>query len=101
MNKILSILGLCMRAGLLSSGEVSAEAAIKSGKAELIILSQDASENTKNKFLNSSEFYKIKLIIFGQKEDLGKAIGKAERSVLAVCDKGFSKKILSLFEQNI
>ena len=56
MNKILSLLGLCMRAGLLSSGEVSVEAAIKNGKAELIIVSEDASLNTKNRFSNSSEF---------------------------------------------
>ena len=102
MNKILSILGLCMRAGLLSAGEVSAESAIKGQKAKLLIVAQDASANTKKKFKNSAEFYKVKMIYYGDKEELGKAVGKAERSVMAVCDDGFAKKLGELLEpQNL
>lgn len=98
MSKILSILGLCMRAGLLSAGEVSAESAIKSQKAKLLIVADDASANTKKKFNNSAKFYKVKLVYYGKKEDLGKAVGKAERSVMAVCDEGFAKKLEGLLE---
>ena len=98
MNKVLSILGLCMRAGLLSAGEVSAESAIKNQTAKLLIVAEDASANTKKKFYNSSEFYKIKMVYYGNKEELGKAVGKAERSVMAVCDDGFAKKLEGLLE---
>lgn len=98
MNKILSTLGLCMKAGLLSAGEASAENAIKSQDAKLVIVAEDASANTKKKFYNSCEFYKVKMVHYGNKEELGKAIGKAERSVMAVCDNGFAKKLEGLLE---
>lgn len=98
MNKVLSILGLCMKAGLLSAGELAAENAIKSQKARLLIIAEDASANTKKKFYNSSEFYKVKMVYYGNKEELGKAVGKAERSVMAVCDDGFAKKLEGLLE---
>jgi Ribosomal protein HS6-type (S12/L30/L7a) len=98
MNKILSILGLCMKAGLLSAGDASAENAIKNQNAKLVIVADDASANTKKKFYNSCEFYKVKMVYYGNKEELGKAVGKAERSVMAVCDDGFAKKLEGLLE---
>ena len=46
MNKFLSLLGLCKRAGKLAAGEVAAEQAVRGKKAFLLILSEDASKNT-------------------------------------------------------
>ena len=100
MNRILSLLGLCMKAGFLSSGEVGVESAIKSGKAKILIISEDASNNTKKKFSNSSNYYGIKLITFSTKQELGRTIGKVERSILAVCNDGFAKKILEILENS-
>ena len=51
-NKFYSMLGLCMKAGRLTSGEVGCEAAIKGKKAKLIILAEDASEKTKKEIDN-------------------------------------------------
>ena len=53
MNKIYSLLGLCQKAGKIVSGEVGCEAAIKNKTAKLLLLAEDASENTKKKFQNS------------------------------------------------
>lgn len=58
-HKSLSLLSICQRAGKLVSGEVAVENAIRSHEVCLIIVSEDASENTKKKFKNSSEYYKI------------------------------------------
>ena len=98
MNRTLSILGLCMRAGKLSAGETAAENAVKSGKASLVIVSEDASDNTKKKFKNSADYYKVRIVYFGKKAEIGNAVGKAERSVVAVCDSGFANKILTHLE---
>ena len=43
------MLGLCQRAGKLSSGETGCLAAVRDGSAELIIVADDASDNTKKK----------------------------------------------------
>ncbi len=95
-KKIYSLLGLCQRAGKLSSGEVACEAAVKSGNAKLILIASDASDNTKKKFADSARFYKVPFGKFGTKEEIGHAIGKDIRSVVCVTEEGLSKKIADL-----
>ena len=51
-NRVLSLLGLSKKAGRLVSGEFSTETAVKTGKACLVLVSREASENTKKKFRN-------------------------------------------------
>jgi ribosomal protein L7Ae-like RNA K-turn-binding protein len=85
-----------MKAGRLSSGEVACEAAIKSKKAKLIIIALDASENTKKSFKNSAQFYNIELIEYGNKSELGYALGKEQRSVIAINDDGFASRLKEL-----
>ena len=46
-DRILNLIGLAMKAGKVVSGEFSVEKCIKSGKARLVIIATDASENTK------------------------------------------------------
>ena len=45
-SKGLSMLGLAMKAGKVSSGEFATEQAVKSGSAYLVILAETASANT-------------------------------------------------------
>lgn len=97
-NKILSMVGLAVRAGKVVSGEFMTEKAIKSFDAELVILAKDASENTKKKFQNMCEFYETPLIYYSDKDEIGAAIGKEFRVSLAITDEGFSKAITKLFE---
>ena len=93
-DKVFGSLGLCARAGKLKSGEFQAEESIKSSEAYLVIIAQDASDNTKKKFRNMSSFYEIPLAEYGTKETLGKAIGKEYRSAVTVLDRGFANSIL-------
>ena len=51
-NKVLSLIGLATKAGKTASGEFLTEREVKSGKAALVIVAGDASENTKKKFRN-------------------------------------------------
>lgn len=92
-KKLLQFLGLCQRAGKLASGETGVLGAIRDGSAELVIVAENASDNTKKKFSDSAGYYNKKIVVFGDKFEMGNAIGKAERSVLAVRDKGFADKI--------
>ena len=100
MNKFLSLLGLCKRAGKLQAGELAAEQAVKKKNAVLLIVAEDASFNTKKKFKNSAAYYEVPIKEIGTKEALGRAIGTEQRSVIAVTDAGFGKK-LSLLAENI
>ena len=92
-KKVLNLLGLAMRAGKTVSGEFMTEKAIKSGKAYLVIVSEEASDNTKKMFENSCAYYKVPVYQFGMKEELGHAMGKEMRASLAVLDSGFAKAL--------
>ncbi|MCD8037247.1 MAG: ribosomal L7Ae/L30e/S12e/Gadd45 family protein [Clostridiales bacterium] len=79
-KKLMQFLGLCQRAGKLASGETGAANAVKNGEAELVIVAENASDNTKKKFNDSAAYYNKKIIVFGDKYELGRAIGKDERA---------------------
>ena len=88
------MLSLSQKAGALSVGESRAQETIRGGKASMIILSADASDNTKKKFKNMCEFYEVPIYIYGDKDSLGHAMGKEFRAMLAVNDLGFAKGIM-------
>ena len=92
-NRIYSFLGLATKAGKLISGEESCEKAIKSGKACLIIVAEDASDNTRKKFKDMCVYRKITISFFGEKELLGRYTGKKMRAVVAILEKGFAERL--------
>lgn len=92
-SKIYSMLGLAQKAGKLVSGDEGCEITIKSKKCYLVIVAKDATERTKKKFKNICNFRKIKIIEFGEKERIGKHIGKGIRSIIALIDINFANKI--------
>ena len=93
MNKILSMVGMAMKAGKVVSGEFSTEKAVKTGKAFLVIVSEAASDNTKKMFRNMCSYYEVPMYVYGTKEDLGHSMGKEFRASLAVTEEGFAKSI--------
>lgn len=98
-SKVYSMLGLATRSRNLVSGEFSTEKAIKEGKACVVIVAEDASNNTKKQFHNSCDFYHVPCFDFGTKEELGHAMGKEERASLAVTNEGFAKSIIKILEE--
>ncbi|QUH31863.1 L7Ae/L30e/S12e/Gadd45 family ribosomal protein [Vallitalea guaymasensis] len=92
-KKVYSLLGLCKRASRLSSGEFMTEKAVKNKTAKLVIVAADSSKNTKKLFNNICFTHKVKLIEFGTKEELGRAIGKDIRASICILDEGFAKAI--------
>ena len=93
IRKVLGSLGLAMKAGDVVSGEFMTEKSIREGIARLVIVAKDASGNTKKKFADSCHFYHVPYVEFGDKEMLGKAIGKEFRASVAVTNSGFAKAI--------
>ena len=93
-KKVLSLCGLAARAGRIASGEFQTETAVKSGTACLVIVAEDASDNTKKLFHDKCSFYKVPVITMGTKQELGHAIGKEYRASLAILDEGFAEALM-------
>lgn len=92
-TKVLSYIGLATKAGKLLSGEFMTEKAVKEGKAKLVVVAADASDNTKKMFTNMCTYYKVPIYFFGDKTKLGHAMGKEFRASLVLLDKGLADAV--------
>ena len=85
-KRILAYLGLAKRAGKVASGEFQTEEAIRKGKAELVIVASDASDNTRKKFRNMCDWHHARMVVCSDRAALGLSIGCSDR-FLGLSDK--------------
>lgn len=97
-NQWMSLLGLANRARKVISGEELSIKEVRSNKANLVLLSADASQNTQKKVTDKCKSYNIPCKIVENRFLLGQAIGKEARVVVAVLDEGFAKKLMTLLD---
>lgn len=93
-DKVFSLLGLAAKAGKAVSGGFSVEEAVKSRKARVVIIAQDAQQNTVKKFTDKCRHNNVALRFYGSKEELGRSVGKDSRACVAVTDRGFAQSLL-------
>lgn len=99
MNRFLNFLGLAKRSGNLIEGYSKCDEQRNRKELSLFILSNDASNTSKKKFINHCKEKNIPYIEAFSKEELGMAIGRLEVMILAVSDSNMAKKLLSLYEE--
>ena len=87
------MLGIAAKSGSVVSGEFSTEKAVKTGHAYLVIVSEEASNNTNKMFTNMTSFYEVPMYVFGTKEELGRCIGKEFRASLAITDENLANAV--------
>ena len=93
-DRVLSLIGLATKAGKCASGEFMTENETKyRERTALVIVAEDASDNTKKKFRDMCKFYEVPIYFYGDKDTLGHAMGKEFRASLAILDEGFAKGI--------
>ncbi len=98
-KRIMGLLGIAEKAGMAASGGFLAEQALKAGKAYLTVIAGDASENTKKKLTELCEKAGCPVLYFSNKTDLAHAVGKDERSCVAVLDQGLADAIRQTAEK--
>jgi ribosomal protein L7Ae-like RNA K-turn-binding protein len=94
------MLGLATKAGKVVSGEFATEKAVKTQQAYIVLVAEDASDNTKKLFRDKCSFYEVPIVICSSKEELGHAIGKASRASVAVTEQGLAMQIAKYFNRN-
>lgn len=95
-QKLLGMLGLASKASKITFGADSTIEAINKKKVKLIIIAEDASERTKNKFMELAQKNNISIYIITNIEDLSKSIGKKNKAVVGLIDFNFSKAIIEI-----
>src|SRR5699024_4745620 len=96
--KALNLLGLAVRARKLESGSPTVLDAIRKQRAQLVIIAEDASPNTKKQFLDKCDFYEIPSYVLFSKDEISQAIGK-ERTVCAFTDNGFAQSFKNCYKR--
>lgn len=97
MKRFLGAIGLCARAGRLTGGEESAEKLARSGKALLVLIDEEASQNAKKALRNACEAGSVPMIGVPAGE-LGRMIGKPGRMAAAVTDPSFAAMIQNSYQ---
>lgn len=97
--KLIAVLGLAQKAGKIVSGDFAVQGAIKSGKAKLLIIANDASAATKKEYQYQAEKKNVPVYYALTKEQLGGAIGKVLRAAVALNDNGFVKPVVRAIEE--
>ena len=95
MNRMLNMLGLCMRAGKIISGEKACVQAVRMGSVCLVALDESAAKNTTKSVTDACTFYEVPLVLAPANE-LGFAIGKPGRMVAAITDPSMAERIIQL-----
>lgn len=91
-DRLLSLLGLCRRAGKLTLGNDPVVDSINLKKAKLILVASDCSENTAKVVLKTAHSNNVRThIVPYTKDDISVAVGKYT-AVLSICDSGFAQK---------
>ena len=99
---ILRFLGLAAKAGKVISGFDQVESSIRRKTAKLLIISTDISKNTLSRLLDIGEEENITMpdaFSFSTMFELGKAIGKPDRAIVAVTDQGFADKLTAMLQE--
>lgn len=86
------VIGLAKRAGAVTVGAESTLEAIRSGKAKLVLVAQDASDNTKKSIGDKCAFYSVcSEEIDATVTELGSTVGKRPVATVAFTDTNFVK----------
>ncbi len=98
-DKILSLLGLCRKAGKVTIGSEAVIDMVIKQKSKLVIMAKDVSENTEKKILINSHKNNVKALILNRtKDELSTALGKF-CAVISINEVGFGNKLEKLISE--
>ena len=111
-DKLLGMLGICMKAGALQCGtekvcdgirhygHVSVDAEQKKKSSGIVIIAKDASANTKKRLLNSCAYYNVECTVSEiDSDELMRRVGKNSAvAAVSTFDNRFVKALKNILE---
>lgn len=99
MNRALSMLGLCARAGKLISGEKACLQSIRSGGVYAVVLDAGAAGNAVKSITDACAYHNV-VLLRAPEFELGDAIGKPGRMVVGITDPKLAERVVQLSQTN-
>lgn len=93
-EKINSYMGFARKSGQLITGAETCGAEIDKGRLKLLIISEDAAENNKEKMTLKAKRAGINYRVYGERDVMSHAVGKPGSCIFGVKDENFAKVIM-------
>ena len=93
-TRILNLIGMARKAGSVVSGSNSVLQELAKPSASLLVVATDAAAGTADKILNRAKGADVPFVKMFNKQTLGSAVGRDERSHLVLTNKRFAKNLI-------
>ena len=93
VEKAISLLGFCARARKVQFGTNTALTLMEHGKAKLVIVATDMSENTKERVFQAAKSFGVPALEYGLSDELSHITGNSGRGIFVITDKQFAESI--------
>lgn len=97
-QKVCGLIGLAKKAGKITAGSDACMEAIENKKIKLVLIAQDTSDRTKKQFKEKCEELNIQIHEILTIEELSRAIGKPNKAVIGIKEKGFAEAISKIID---
>jgi len=97
-QKICGLIGLATKAGKVTAGSDACIEAIEKKSIKLILIAKDASDRTKNIFYEKCKQFNIKIYDGLTIDEISKSIGKQNKAVIGIKEKGFAEAIKKIID---
>lgn len=97
-SKLESYFGFARKSGSLVTGYETCIQMIKRNRIKLLIVAEDASEKTKEKFQKLADHNQVEIHVFGKTDELSAMAGLENRSIFGLTDSNFAKAIVKEIE---
>ena len=81
------------------SGSNTCVFSMKKGKVRLLLITEDASDNTKEKMTREAKACNVPVIIHGDSGEMSHAVGESGRTVFGITDENFANVIKKEIEK--
>lgn len=98
-DRVLAMLGMATRAGAVVPGTERVREAARGETLRLVLLAQDASENSRGKLLPFLAVRGISHVICYDRAALGAAVGRGPLSAVGVLDAALADRIQTLLRE--
>lgn len=91
--EVLRLLGLARRAGAVVTGTGAVRDAVRSNAARFVLLAEDAAPGQTGKIEGLLRHRTLPRASWGTQEELGRAVGTAPLSAMAITEEGFAGQL--------
>ncbi len=96
MDRLLSMVGLAVRAGKVRFGVYLTERAVAEGCAAAVVAAADLGRDNRKKIEHRCLEAGVPLVFWSNKTELGRAVGKDGAPVVCICDENLARAVVKL-----